>query len=182
MIRFVGSAVALLAVVIIGGCRSDQRDAPVQNVIKALDVSVENLRAIHTHLNEAIALKSTLDETGEQKAKAEARENLTKKLSEVLSDIETLKKQAEELRNEMRRADKIAQPATEEEKKELIRKFQGPVANSLKELSKERLNVNTAWKNAKLALKDDEDKKAFKEIDQKFLDAEAEFENLSRLR
>lgn len=178
MVRLVGLSALGLAVVLFSGCGSDRREQPIQAVVNALNLSVENIKSINTHLKAAEELKKKVDEAGSDESKKEAKKAYDSKIGEVENSIKDLKKQAEKLLDEMRRAEKNPLVTTPEEKQELARKYQARVKEALENLSKERGELSKTWERMDKAL----DEKSFKDLNRMFRSAEGEFENLSRLR
>jgi len=177
MVRVVGLASLCLTATLFSGCGSDRREAPIQNVVTALNLSVENIKAINERLKDAEKLKKDLDAVGEA-GKKEAKENFDKKINEVKSSMDDLKVQATKLLEEMRRAEKNPPATTPEEKAELAGKHKNRVMQSLKELSTERLALAGTWKSAK----DVFEPKTYTDLEQQFKEAEGEFEILARLK
>jgi hypothetical protein len=181
MIRVVGIGAVFVSVLLFSGCGSDRREAPINSVITAINLSSENLKNINGYLKSAEKLKSQFDEAqkgDDDAAKKQAKDEYDRKVAEVVTSVEELKKQATKLLEEMRRAEKNPLATTPEEKQELAKKYRRQVADALEGLSKERADLARTWTQVEKTL----DEKTFKDLDLKFRQAEGEFENLSRLR
>ncbi|MFO0964871.1 MAG: hypothetical protein U0793_04680 [Gemmataceae bacterium] len=177
MTRLVGTGAVLFSLVLFSGCSSDRREQPIVSVINALNLCSENIKNINAYLKSAEDLKKKADEADEA-GKPEAKKNFDRKIEEVQSSIKDLKQQAEKLLVEMRRAEKNPIATTPEEKQDLAKKYKSKVADGLEAISKERAELARTWERVEKTF----DEKTFKDLNQKFRQAEGEFENLSRLR
>jgi septal ring factor EnvC (AmiA/AmiB activator) len=177
MMRFLGLVSLGLAATLLSGCGETGREGPIVNVVNRLNTSVEQVKTIDERLKEAKVLKKQYDEAPEAEKKS-TKENLDKKLSEVVNSIDDLKVQAQKLLEEMRRAERAPPATTEEEKKELALKYRSRVAEAMKQLSTARLELAGTFKDVRNVL----EPTTFNELDQRFKEAEGEFENLARLK
>lgn len=177
MIRLSGLIMLGLAATLLSGCGETGREGPIVNVVNRLNTSAVQVKTIDDRLKEVKNLKKQYDEAAEAD-KRSTKENLDKKLNEVHNAIDDLKVQAQKLLEEMRRAERAPPATTEEEKTELARKYQSRVADSLKQLYDARLELAGTFKEAREVL----ETKTFNELDQRFKEAEGEFENLARLK
>lgn len=174
MTRFLGAASLVLAAILFTGCSGDRYEAPIRNVLSALKASEQNLNSIQKGLEEAMVKKTEYDKATDNKDEVE--KSLKVKLGEVLNSIDDLKKQTEILRKEMLEGEKNPAAKTEKEKKDLARRYQGEMATLVKDIRKADVELQRTLERALVALKD---LKSFKEVEQKYREADSEFKNLS---
>lgn len=189
MRRFAIMTVFAGCALIVAGCASGSSTAGIDNVLRQMDQTVNQLESINLALRDAMALEEDIkkletdlaNENNDENKKRFKKELETKtesyknKLIDAEGSIETLKKTASTLLDIQRQAEEAA--PTEDERKALIKKYQGRLNSTLADLADKRRDLNATLEKAR---KGGLEKEKFDKLQELLRQAEGEYENIAR--
>ncbi len=144
------------------GCSTDPREGLVAATVGDLETAATKVANIKTRLDDAVK-------------KTEVGKNPDFK--EAILEIDGLKKIAAEMKNKKNQADALKDTTTEEEKKELTDRVKGRLVDVVDRLSKAKKELNDTMAQLEVQHKD-----ALKTVREKLIEADGEFEAISRQR
>jgi PBP1b-binding outer membrane lipoprotein LpoB len=153
---------ALLMAMTIMGCASDPREGLVDATAGDVETAATKVTNIKLKIEEAV--KKT--ETGK-----------TPDFKEAILEVEALKRIAKEMQDFKIKADALKDKTTEEERKDLADKIKTRLNNAMERVAKAKKELNET-----MAAVEAQHKDALKTVREKLIEADGEFEAISRQR
>lgn len=164
MKRLLALGCALTICMIAAGCGSNRREGVVATTINKLTDAASKVQTIREKVESAIK------DADEKKIRIDA-------FPDAIKEADALRNVGKELQEEKREAEKIKEPATAEEQKQLAEQYRQRLNDAFDRLTTEKKKLNDVLNAA-----EQNHKEAVTELRSKIRAAEGEFEALIRLR